>query len=67
MKCVHFYKALIFNEIIQDMYFAPLPYLHGPKQKMFTKKHRAGRRRKQRTGEMRASSHLPQVCPHLLY
>lgn len=45
MKCVHFYKALIFNEIILDMCFAPLPYLHGPKQKMFTKNHTAERKK----------------------
>lgn len=36
MKCVHFYKALIFNEIIQDMDLAPLPYLLCPKQGLFT-------------------------------
>lgn len=34
MKCVHFYKALIFNEIIQDMDLAPLPY-QCPKQGVF--------------------------------
>jgi len=36
MKCVHFYKALIFNEIIQDVGLAPLPSLLCPKQGLFT-------------------------------
>lgn len=36
MKCVHFYKALIFNGIIQDTDLAPLLYLLCPKQGLLT-------------------------------
>lgn len=36
MKYVHFYIALIFNEIIQVMDLAPLLYLLCPKQGVFT-------------------------------